>query len=233
MLELSDVHTYYGDSHILRGISMTVEEGEIVGLLGRNGAGKTTTLRSITGIQPPREGTVHFEGADITGTDITDISTAGIKLVPEDRRPFSGLTVEENLQLSVDHTYGDDWTLDRVFSEFPVLEERTEQLAGQLSGGEQQMLVIAQALLGNPKIILLDEPMEGLAPQIIEQIADIIQFISEEGIPILLVEQQLTTCLRLMDRGYLLHKGEIQMSGSTEEFRSSEDTVQKYLSVSV
>jgi branched-chain amino acid transport system ATP-binding protein len=233
MLELDSIHTYYGDSHVLKGVSLELNQGEIVGLLGRNGAGKTTTLRSITGLTPPRRGTVTFEGEEITGDDVTTISRKGIKLVLEDRRVFPDLTVDENLRLSQDTTHSNEWTVDRVLNEFPRLEERASQLGSHLSGGEQQMLVIAQALVGNPKAILLDEPMEGLAPQIVDQISDIIHRIHESGMTILLVEQNIGVCLDLMDRGYLLHKGEVQFAGTARDFRESPELLEQYLSVGV
>jgi len=229
MLELSDVNTYYGESHVLKGVSLTVEGGEVVGLLGRNGAGKTTTVRSITGIQPPESGTIRFDGEEITEKSVPEIANLGIKVVLEERRPFPNLTVNENLQLSVDRTHSDSWTIQRIYNEFDNLDERRDQDAGTLSGGEQQMLAISQALVGNPRIILLDEPFEGLAPQIKESIADVIEYISSEGIPILLIEQNYNFCLELMDRGYLLHKGDITFSGTQEEFIKSEDVVERYL----
>jgi branched-chain amino acid transport system ATP-binding protein len=233
MLELEDVHTHYGESHILKGISMSVEDGEVVGLVGRNGAGKTTTLRSITGTQPPTKGSVRFNDQDITGMSVPNTARRGIRIVLEDRRPFPDLTVKENLQLSQDTTHGSDWTLDRVYDVLPRLLERSNQQAAHLSGGEQQMLVIAQALLGNPKLILLDEPMEGLAPQIIETIVDLIETINENDISVLLVEQNFNVCLKLMDRGYLIHKGEIKYSGSRDEFAEIPDEVEQYLGVKV
>lgn len=231
MLEVDEIETSYGDSQVLWDVSLTVEEGEIVGLLGRNGAGKTTTLRSITGLQTPDSGEIYFKGDSLTDRSVTDISCRGIKLVLEERRPFSGLTVEENLRISSDQTHGDEWTVSRVLEEFPRLNERTNQRAGHLSGGEQQMLVIAQALLGNPELILLDEPMEGLAPQIVEQIMDIIKQIRDAGISILLVEQNFKICMELIDRGYLLHKGEIKFSGDVDQLSDSIDEINRYLSV--
>lgn len=231
MLEVNEIETSYGDSQVLWDVSLTVEEGEIVGLLGRNGAGKTTTLRSITGLQPPDSGEIYFKGERLTDRSVTDISRSGIKLVLEERRPFSGLTVEENLRISSDQTHGEEWTVSRVLEEFPRLDERINQRAGHLSGGEQQMLVIAQALLGNPELVLLDEPMEGLAPQIVEQIIDIIKQIRDAGISILLVEQNFKICMNLIDRGYLLHKGEIKLSGDVDKLSDSIDEINRYLSV--
>lgn len=233
MLEVDGIDTYYGDSQVLKDVSLSVGDGEVVGLLGRNGAGKTTTLRSIAGIQAPRAGRVSFEGEEITGRSVPAISRRGIKLVPEDRRPFGGLTVQENLQLSVDTSHGDDWSVPRVFDEFPRLSERSNQHASDLSGGEQQMLVIAMALVGNPKLVLLDEPMEGLAPQIVDQIVDIIRRVKEADIPVLLIEQNVEICLDLIDRGYLLHKGEIRMDGSAAELGDATEEIERYLGVRV
>jgi branched-chain amino acid transport system ATP-binding protein len=233
MLELDAIDTYYGDSQVLRDVSLSVGDGEVVGLLGRNGAGKTTTLRSIAGIQPPRMGTVSFEGEDITGRSVPAISRHGVKLVPEDRRPFGGLTVRENLELSVDTTHGDAWDVGRVLDEFERLRERSNQHASALSGGEQQMLVIAMALVGNPKLVLLDEPLEGLAPQIVDRIVDIVRRVSEADITVLLVEQNVETCLELIDRGYLLHKGEIRMEGSAAELGAATEEIERYLGVRV
>lgn len=233
MLELEDIHTYYGESHILKGLSMSVEEGEVVGLVGRNGAGKTTTLRSITGTQPPQKGTIRFFDQDITAMDVPKTARQGIRIVLEDRRPFPDLTVKENLQLSQDSTYGSEWTLDRVYDVLPRLKERLNQKAAHLSGGEQQMLVIAQALLGNPKLILLDEPMEGLAPQIIDRIIDLIERINDNNISVLLVEQNFNVCLKLMDRGYLIHKGEIKYSGTKDDFEEIPEQIEQYLGVKV
>lgn len=233
MLELQNINTFYGKSHILNDVSVTVKDGETVALVGRNGAGKTTTLRSITGIKPPRSGTVHFEDEDITDESTATIARKGIRIVLEERRPFPGLTVEENLKLSKDTTHGSEWTIERIQDFLPRLAERMEQKAGHLSGGEQQMLAIAQALAGNPKLILFDEPLEGLAPQIVETIVDIIDRIKREDISMLLVEQDFHTCLEIMDRGYLLHKGEIKLEGDPQTFRSSDEKVNKFLGVDI
>lgn len=231
VLEVDGIDTYYGDSQVLWDVSLSLNEGEVVGLLGRNGAGKTTTLRSIAGIQPPRTGTIRLNGEDITNEDIATISRRGIKLVPEERRPFHELTVRENLTLGVDTQREKDWTIDRVLDEFPRLKERIGQKSGTLSGGEQQMLVIGMALVGNPRCILLDEPMEGLAPQIVDQIVEIIHRIREAGVPTLLVEQNVETCLDLIDRGYFLHKGEIKLEGTASELRDSTEEIEQYLGV--
>jgi branched-chain amino acid transport system ATP-binding protein len=233
MLEVDGIDARYGDSKVLWDVSLSVGDGEVVGLLGRNGAGKTTTLSAIAGVQPPSAGTVTFDGEDITGQSVSTISRRGIKLVPEDRRPFDGLTVRENLQLSTDTTHGEDWDVARALEEFAQLDERANQRAGDLSGGEQQMLVIAMALVGNPKLVLLDEPMEGLAPQIVDQIVDIVRRVREADIPVLLVEQNVDVCLDLIDRGYLLHKGEIRMAGSAAELADATEEIDRYLGVRV
>lgn len=231
MLEVSEIAAYYGASQALWDVSLDVEENEVVGLVGRNGAGKTTTLRSIAGVKQPQSGRIVFEGEDITNDDATSTARNGITLVPEDRRPFESLTVGENLRISHNTLYGDEWTVKRVFEEFPQLDERRNQMSTQLSGGEQQMLVVAMALLTNPKLILLDEPMEGLAPQIVEQIMDIVERVRQSGIPILLVEQNLDICLELADRAYLIHKGEIKHSGNAASFVGDAPQVKKLLSV--
>ena len=233
MLEVEGINARYGDSQVLWDVSLSVGDGEVVGLLGRNGAGKTTTLSAIAGVQPPSTGTVTFDGEDITGQSVSAISRQGIKLVPEDRRPFDGLTVRENLELSTDTTNGEDWDVPRALGEFTQLNERANQRAGDLSGGEQQMLVIAMALVGNPKLVLLDEPMEGLAPQIVDQIVDIVRRVREADIPVLLVEQNVDVCLELIDRGYLLHKGEIRMSGSAAELADATEEIDRYLGIRV
>jgi branched-chain amino acid transport system ATP-binding protein len=231
MLNLDSINTYYGDSHVVKDVSLAVEEDEVVGLIGRNGAGKTTILQSISGMVSPRSGTITFAGRKVSDLDISTISKLGIKHVLEDRRPFPDLTVAENLKLSRDTAHGEEWTLDRVYSEFERLQERSNQKAGYLSGGEQQMLVIAQALIGNPLLILLDEPMEGLAPQIVDQISDIIDNIRAEGVSMLLVGQNYDRCLHLIDRGYVLHQGEIVWSGSAAELDESADEVGEYIGI--
>ncbi|RQG99407.1 ABC transporter ATP-binding protein [Natrarchaeobius oligotrophus] len=246
LLELEDVHSYYGHSHILRGVSMEVEEGEIVSLLGRNGAGKTTTLRSIAGAEPPevRSGHIQFNGTDITDLETEDVIMSGIAIVPEERRLFSNLTVEENLELS--RISQNTWntirrkiglsdpsgkSLDELYELFPVLEERKEQQAGTLSGGEQQMLSIARTLrLPNVELLMLDEPSEGLAPQIVETVMNAIETIAAEGTTVLLIEQNVQAALELADRGYVLDMGSIVYEGTAEELRN-EDDLDQYLTV--
>jgi branched-chain amino acid transport system ATP-binding protein len=206
MLELTDVHTYYGKSYILQGVSLKVEKGTIVALLGRNGMGKTTTVRSIIGFTPPRHGVIRFEGKEITGMPPYKISRMGIALVPQGRRVFPSLSVLDNLNLGI---HDKNTTLDMVYSYFPQLKERANHGGGELSGGEQQMLVIARALLSNPKLILMDEPSEGLAPLFVQTISDIIQELKTKGMSILLVEQNINLALNVSDYVYVLDKGQI------------------------
>jgi len=238
LLELEGIHSYYGPSHILRGVSLDVEQGEIVALLGRNGAGKTTTLRSIVGAEPPevREGTIRYDGTDITDWPTDDIVLSGVGIVPEERRLFTELTVEENLEVSrISQSYwnvirrtvlgreGGGMSVAELYELFPVLEERQEQKAGTLSGGEQQMLSIARTLrLPNVDLLLLDEPTEGLAPQIIDGLMASIERIAEGGTTVLLIEQNVQATLELATRGYILDQGEIVMEGPVEGFDETE-----------
>lgn len=245
LLELDSVDAYYGESHILRDVSMSVEEGEICALLGRNGAGKTTTLRSIAGATPPevRDGTVTFEGEDITGVAAEDISVRGISLVPEERRVFPDESVSENLHLAeavrdLPNRIGRSLTFEaepmsneEIFEFFPRLEERANQKAGTLSGGEQQMLAIARALKQNTDLMMLDEPYEGLAPQIIESVERAVSRIHEQGTTILLVEQNAIAAIELADRCYVLDQGEIVFDGTSEELDADESTKERYLGV--
>ncbi|WP_348613714.1 ABC transporter ATP-binding protein [Halobaculum rarum] len=245
MLSVEDVDAYYGQSHILRDLSLHVEEGEVCALLGRNGAGKTTTLRSVAGARPPdvRDGLVRFKGDEITDRTTEDISSLGISLVPEERRVFPNLTVGENLHLSDvarnwSNTFGRDVSMDHpgmtteeVFEVFPRLEERESQKAGTLSGGEQQMLAIARALKQDTDLLMLDEPYEGLAPQIIETVAAAIERIAEAGTTILLVEQNAVAAMNIADRAYVIDQGSIVFAGSSEELRDDEKTRERYLGV--
>ncbi|NHN58223.1 MULTISPECIES: ABC transporter ATP-binding protein [Halorussus] len=246
LLELSDVDSYYGQSHILRDVTMNVEEGEICALLGRNGAGKTTTLRSISGARPPevRDGSVTFKDENITDLSPEDISSRGISLVPEERRVFPNLTVSENLHLAevtnnASNTVGRTipevehagMTTDQVYEEFPRLDERQSQQAGTLSGGEQQMLAIARALKQSTDLLLLDEPYEGLAPQIIEDVENAIEGISESGTTILLVEQNAVAAMDIADRCYVIDQGSIVFEGSADELRQDDETRERYLGV--
>ncbi|WP_181692833.1 ABC transporter ATP-binding protein [Natronomonas sp. LN261] len=245
LLELEEVNSYYGESHILRGVTMEVEEGQIIALLGRNGAGKTTTLRSITGASPPevRSGTVRFEGNDITGRRPEDISALGLSLVPEERRMFSNLTVAENLHVPdisrnllnrigrSEETGKTGLSDEEVYEQFPRLDERREQKAGTLSGGEQQMLAIARTLKQDTDLLMLDEPSEGLAPQIVQDVLDIIEEIAEQGKTILLVEQNAAAAIRLADYCYVLDQGRIVYEGTSEELEANDEVRQEYLGV--
>jgi branched-chain amino acid transport system ATP-binding protein len=246
LLSVEAVDAYYGESHILRGLSMRVEEGEICALLGRNGAGKTTTLRAISGTVPPevRSGRVTFKDESITGVSPERVSMKGISLVPEERRIFPNLTVAENLHLaevyrnatnlvggeavSAEHAGMD---MDEIYAEFPRLDERRTQSAGTLSGGEQQMLAIARALRQNTDLLMLDEPYEGLAPQIIQSVEDAVRRISENGTTILLVEQNAAAAIKIADRAYVVDQGEIVFDGTAEELRDDEETRRRYLGV--
>ena len=230
LLRLTDVHTYYGESHILHGVSMRLEAGEAVGLLGRNGAGKTTAIRSIMGFTPPRAGSIHFDGRELAGQPPHRIARLGIGLVPQGRRVFPDLTVRENLLLAA-RGQSNGWTLDRVSDRFPRLRERQKQLAGTLSGGEQQMLAIARALMTNPRLLLMDEPSEGLAPMIVREIGAIIAELKAEKLSFILVEQNLALALESVDRVYVMNKGAIVFEGTPQTLRQDEATHRQYLGV--
>ncbi|HWG57206.1 MAG TPA: ABC transporter ATP-binding protein [Gaiellaceae bacterium] len=232
MLELEDVHTYYGAIHALKGISLTVNEGEVVTLIGANGAGKSTTLRSINGLNHPRDGRIRFQGRDITNAAPHGIVKSGIAQSPEGRRLFPRMSVLENLQMGAFQrtdkaNFGED--LDRVFELFPRLYERRQQKAGTMSGGEQQMCAIGRALMARPKLLLLDEPSMGLAPIFVEKIFEIIGEINAQGTPILLVEQNALMALDAASRGYVLETGTIALSGPAKELRQNERVRKAYL----
>jgi branched-chain amino acid transport system ATP-binding protein len=229
LVEIDDIHTYYGQSYILQGVSMDIDEGEIVALLGRNGAGKTTTIRSVMGIQPPRRGEIRYKGEDIVGRESYEISRAGVGFVPEDRRLFPELTVRENLETVM--VKDSDWTVDRVYDVFPKLEERENNDGDQLSGGEQQMLAIARALVTDPEFLMLDEPSEGLAPIIVDDLRELIADVTDYGITVLLTEQNVRFALALADRAFLIDKGQIQWSGTAEELKQNEELQDRYLTV--
>ncbi len=215
VLEVENIHTYYGKSHILNGVSLKVGEGELVALLGRNGAGKTTTMRSVMGLTPPREGHVHLFGQDVTGTSASRIASMGVGYVPEGRKIFGHLTVHENL-LVARETKG-PWTIDTVYKLFPRLHERRTSKGGRLSGGEQEMLAIGRALLLNPKLLILDEPSQGLAPIIVQEVMRTVARMKSEGISVLLVEQNAFLALQLADRAYVLSEGEVAYDGPAAE----------------
>jgi len=227
-LLVDGVHTYYGESHVLHGVSLTVEAGEAVALLGRNGAGKTTMIRSIVGFTPPREGRVVFDGDPIDGWPPYRIARRGVALVPQGRRIFAPLSVKENLTLGA---RADGWTLDRVFDLFPRLRERQEQAGGTLSGGEQQMLAIGRALLTNGRLLLLDEPSEGLAPVIVREIGGIVEGLKGQGLSIMLVEQNYHLALRVADRVYVMNKGRIVYEGTPARLEADDDVKRRYLGV--
>jgi branched-chain amino acid transport system ATP-binding protein len=232
MLELIDVHTYYGESFVLQGISLRVKEDSVVALLGRNGMGKTTIIRSIIGFTPPRQGVIRFKGQDITGLQPHQIAQLGIGLVPQGRQIFHSLTVEENLAMPA-RTRGkaEAWSLDMVYSRFPILKKRAKYRGNELSGGEQQMLAIGRALMTNPDLLLMDEPSEGLAPIIVKDIAHIIRQLKESGFSILLVEQNLPMALGLADYVYVISRGLVVHECKPEEIRDNEEVKAKYLGV--
>jgi len=232
MLELSDVHAYYGDSYVLQGISLEVKKGSTVALLGRNGMGKTTTIRSIIGIIPPRRGAIHFDGKDITSIPSYRIARMGIGLVPQGRRIFPSLSVKENLTMSARGIgKSTSWSLDQVYSLFPVLKERANIKGTLLSGGEQQMLTIGRALMTNPHLLLMDEPSEGLAPLLVREIGRVIAQLKESGFSTLLVEQNLPMALSVADYVYVISNGKIVYQSLPEEFNKNEEVKAKYIGV--
>src|ERR671912_691789 len=232
LLEIENLHSYYGNIHALRGISLAVDEGEVVTLIGSNGAGKTTTLRSIHGILPPREGKIVFDGEEIQGMPAHDMIGKGISQSPEGRKIFFRMTVMENLEMGAYHRNdraGIREDMDRVFDLFPRLQERVKQEAGTMSGGEQQMLAIGRALMSRPKLLLLDEPSMGLAPVLVERIFEIIREINKQGTTILLVEQNANVALEIATRGYVLETGAIVNSASATELREDPAVREAYL----
>jgi len=230
-LQVENLHAYYGESHVLRGVSLRIGAGETVALLGRNGVGKTTTLKSIVGWLPPRSGSVVLDGDEIAGQEMMTIARKGISLVPEERRIFTNLTVAENLKLAQVTARKPGWSLDHVYEKFPRLRERLNNKGDEISGGEKQMLAIARALVQETKVILLDEPTEGLAPLIVREVEAIIREIKAAGMTILLVEQNLYSALAVADRCYIIDQGEIKWEGSPETLRSADDVRARYLHV--
>jgi branched-chain amino acid transport system ATP-binding protein len=238
MLEVENVHAYYGESHILQGVSLLVAPGEIVCLLGRNGAGKTTTILTVMGYLQPRRGRIRYNNRDVVGLPPYAVARLGVGFVPQERRIFPSLTVLENLTVFARKAFmgnGADiagpWTLARIFEVFPALHARERNLGFQLSGGEQQMLSIARALMLNPQLLLLDEPSEGLAPMIVQQIVEVLAKLKGEGLGILLVEQNLRAALAVGDRHYVMNKGEICFSGGGADLESNDLVLRNYLSV--
>jgi branched-chain amino acid transport system ATP-binding protein len=228
VLEVDSIHTYYGDSHVLHGVSLRVAPGEAVALLGRNGAGKTTAIRSIVGFTPPRAGRVVFEGEAIEAWPAYRIARHGLALVPQGRRIFAPLSVRENLLLGARSA---PWTLERVLELFPRLRERQAQSGGTLSGGEQQMLAIARALLTNGRLLLLDEPSEGLAPLVVREIGGILRTLKAERLSLLLVEQNYHLALRVADRVYVMNKGQIVYEGTPADLEAAPEVKRRYLGV--
>ncbi len=238
MLQLHDIHTYYGQSHILRGLSLKVDRGEVVALLGRNGAGKTTTINAIVAFVPPRSGKIIFKNDDVTHEPSHRIVARGIGLVPQGRRIFPDLTVKENIMLGArplsretGEGRGGGWTWERVLETFATLEDKTTRRGNQLSGGEQQMVAIARALLTNPELLLLDEPSEGLAPLIVHELGRVIGQLKADGFSILLVEQNLNLALKLADRVYVINKGHIVFEGTPQALRDNVEVEHQYLGV--
>ncbi len=238
LLEIKDLNTFYGESHVLQGLSLNIAKGELVALLGRNGMGKSTTLKTIMGLVKSKSGHVIFEGIDITGFPPYKAARAGIGYVPEDRRIFPQLSVYDNLLLGIkggkikNPNDPNVWTIDRIYSHFPKLEERCNQQGRFLSGGEQQMLAIGRSLMGNPRLLLVDEPTEGLAPIMVQEVRDILEEINKKaGVSILLVEHNLKVALSLAHRVYLMGKAHIGYQGSVEELRNNNEARAKYLEV--
>ncbi len=235
LVAVAAIHAYYGKSHILHGVSLTVDRGEVVGLLGRNGVGKSTTLKAIAGLVPPREGHVLFEGRPIDRLPAYRVARLGIGYVPEDRRVFPYLTVAENLRTGLDRRgvgkAQKRRLLDKIYAFFPVLAERRGQAGGTLSGGEQQMLAIARAMMLEPKVVLLDEPTEGLMPRMVAQIRDIIALLRRDGVAVLLVEQNVPLTLAMAERTYILEKGVVRHHARSRDLRVDDPLIRQYLGV--
>ena len=236
MLEVRDIHSYYGKSHILHGVSMDLKEGELVCLLGRNGVGKSTTLKSIMGVVQPKQGSIRFENQELIGKAPYEIARLGVGYVPEDRRIFRSLTVHENLLMGIKGRMKNDakegaWTIERVYDLFPRLRERSTNKGGHLSGGEQQMLTVVRTLMGNPRIILVDEPTEGLAPLIVKDVLEMLAEVRKSGVTVLMVEQNFKAAIKVADRYYIMSKGQIVFEGDTEKLLAAEDIRKNYLEV--
>lgn len=237
LLEVKDLNTFYGTSHVLQGISLTVGEGELVALLGRNGMGKSTTLKSIMGLVKPKSGSIRFKGQEIIGYPPYKTARAGIGYVPEERRIFPNLSVVDNLLLGVkggkirNPEDPKTWTIERIFRHFPMLEKRADQKGRFLSGGEQQMLTIGRSLMGNPELLLVDEPTEGLAPLMVKEVRDVLAEINKAGVSIFLVEHNLKVAMSLAHRIYLMGKAHVGFSGTVEELQANPEIRAKYLEV--
>jgi len=236
MLEVRDIHSYYGKSHILHGVSLDLKEGEMVCLLGRNGVGKSTTLKSIMGVVKPQQGSIRFHDRELIGLAPYEIARLGIGYVPEDRRIFRSLTVHENLLMGIKggkkgNVGEGGWTIDRVYELFPRLQERCNNKGSHLSGGEQQMLTVVRTLMGNPRVILVDEPTEGLAPLIVKDVLDMLATVRKSGVTVLMVEQNFKAAIKVADRFYIMSKGQIVFSGNQAELLAAEDVRKNYLEV--
>lgn len=232
-LTVENINTYYGLSHILFDVSLHVDQGEVVVLLGRNGAGKTTTMLSIMGLNPPKTGTINYKGKDITSLAPYKVARSGIGFVPEDRRIFPDITVLGNLDVGRKYSKNKDnkWTLERIYQLFPILKDFSNRHGGTLSGGEQQMLTIARSLMGNPDFLLLDEPSEGLAPLIVKVLGEFIEVIKNEGMTVLLSEQNTKFALKHADRAYIVDNGSIKFEGSIAQLEQNEEIKKRYLAV--
>lgn len=231
MLTVDDLHSHYGESHVLQGVSFRVRAGEIVALLGRNGAGKTTTINSIIGFVPPRRGRITLGEVQVAGLPPHRIAQLGVGLVPQGRGIFPTLSVRENITLAARKASASGWTLERVLSTFPPLAARLKHFGSQLSGGEQQMLSVARALMLNPRLLLLDEPSEGLAPLIVAEIGRVVTSLRADGLAVLLVEQNLSLALGLADRVYVMNKGRMVYAGTAAELRANDEVKRSYLGV--
>ncbi len=236
MLEVRDVHSYYGKSHILHGVSLRLSEGELVCLLGRNGVGKSTTLKSMMGLVKAREGSIRFKEQELIGKRPFEIARLGVGYVPEDRRIFRSLTVHENLSIGIKGSedgrkQGQGWTIEKIYDFFPLLKNRQNNKGGHLSGGEQQMLTVARTLMGNPELILVDEPTEGLAPLIVKDVLEMLAAVRKSGVTILMVEQNFKGAVKIANRFYVMGKGKVVFMGSVEELMAAEDIRRDYLEV--
>ena len=231
ILEVADIHTYYGDAYVLQGLSLKLEQGQILGLLGRNGVGKTTLVNSIVGFVAPRRGKIYFKGADITGESSFAIVRGGVGLVPQGRRVFPTLSVEDNLSVAQRSAARHGWTMERVYALFPRLRERRRQRARTLSGGEQQMLAIGRGLMTNPDCLIMDEPSEGLAPIIIQGLWEAIATLKREGLSILLIEQNAALALKLVDFVHVISKGRVVYSAPPDELWANHDIKSRYLGI--
>jgi branched-chain amino acid transport system ATP-binding protein len=236
MLKANEIHSFYGKSHILQGVSINLEQGNLVCLLGRNGVGKTTTLKSIMGMVKPAEGSILFKGREIVGRQPYEIARLGIGIVPEDRRIFPSLTVHENLLMGIvkrpeANSGGEGWSAEKVYDLFPLLRARMKQKGGHLSGGEQQMLTMGRTLMGNPELILIDEPTEGLAPKIVTLVTGVLAAIHRSGTTLLLVEQNYKSAIKLAERFYIMSKGQVVFEGGGETLIQAGEVRKKYLEV--